>query len=227
SKYPLYGSDETARQHTRRVLVYVLDTCMRLLHPYMPFVTEEIWSYLPHSDDKPLILAAWAKADESYIDDQSETSMDVLMEMVRGIRTVRMEYEVDPGKRITAAIAPGSHRANIEAYNYLFSRLCNVAEMHIIDGTAPEDSASVVVSDATVYLPLKGLIDFAAEIERMEKDQGKLQEQITKSESTLANENFVARARPDVVQKERERLAELQASAAQIASRLVELRAKV
>jgi valyl-tRNA synthetase len=199
---------------------------MRLLHPYMPFVTEEIWSYLPNHDSA-LILAKWPTADEAYLDEQTEIDMNVLMDMVRGIRTVRIEYDVDPGKRITAVIAPGSHQANIEAYNYLFSRLCNVAEIQITTGAAPEDAASVVVSDATVYLPMKGLIDFAAEIERMEKEQGKLQEQIAKSEATLANESFVTRARPDVVQRERDKLAELQASATQIENRLTELRAKI
>jgi valyl-tRNA synthetase len=226
SKHPLYGNDQTAKQNTRRVLVYVLDTCMRLLHPYMPFVTEEIWRYLPERDTA-LILAKWAKADESYIDDKAEANMDVLMEMVRGIRNVRIEYDVDPARRISVLVAPGSHRENIQQYSYLFSRLCNVADLQLLEGATPEEAASVVVSDATVYLPLKGLIDFAAEVERLEKERAKLQEQIVKSEAMLNNEGFVSRARPDVVQRERDKLTDLQASASQIDSRLVELRARI
>jgi valyl-tRNA synthetase len=226
SKYPLYGSDETSKQNTRRVLVHVLETCMRLLHPFMPFVTEEIWGYLPNRSSA-LILAKWATADETYLDDHAEADMDVLMDMVRGIRTVRIEYDVDPSRKITVQVAPGSHRGNLETYQYLFARLCNVAEMNMLNGSAPDEAASVVVSDATVYLPLKGLIDFAAEVERLEKEAAKLQEQIAKSETMLGNEGFVSRARPDVVQRERDKLAELQASIAQINTRLEELRAKI
>jgi valyl-tRNA synthetase len=226
SKYPLYGSNVTAKQNTRRVLVYVLETSLTLLHPFMPFVTEELWSYLPNRQN-PLIISRWAEANPAYLDDKAEADMNVLMDIVRGIRNVRVEYEVDPGKRITAIIAPGSYQAQIEGYNYLFSRLCNVAEIQMLNGTAPEDSASLVVSDVTVYLLLAGLIDYKAEIERLEKELGKLNESIAKSQATLSNEGFVSRARPDVVQRERDKLIDLQASAAQITTRLADLHAKI
>lgn len=196
-----------------------------MLHPFMPFVTEEIWGYLP-GREQPLIISAWVQADRAYIRDDAETEMNVLMDMVRGIRNVRAEYEVDPSKRITAMITPGGHRANIEKYSYLFSRMCNVAETEIVSD-APADSASIVVSDATLYLPLAGMIDFAAELERLEKDLNKLNEQIAKTQGMLANEGFVARAKPEVVQRERDRLAELQASATQIEQRISQIRTRV
>ncbi|MBC8099385.1 MAG: class I tRNA ligase family protein, partial [Armatimonadetes bacterium] len=226
SKYPLYGTDIDAKQNAQRVLVYTLETCLRLMHPFMPYFTEDLWRYLP-SGNKPLIISAWAQADETYIDDRAEAEMDVLMDMVRGIRTTRIEYNVDPSKRITAVVAPGSHRTNIQQYSYLFARLCNVAELQMLEGSVPEDSASVIVSDVTIYLPLKGMIDYNAEIERLGKELSKLQEQIGKGEATLSNEQFTARARPDVVQRERDKLAELQASAAQLDSRLTDLSTKI
>jgi valyl-tRNA synthetase len=226
SKHALYGSQEAAKQSTQRVLVYTLDTCMRLLHPFMPFVTEEIWSFLP-GHDKPLIISQWPEVDGAAIDDAAEAQMDILMDMVHGIRNVRAEYDVDAGRRISVVVAPGSHAGNIQAYDYLFSRLCNVNDLQLLNGAAPDEAASVVVSDVTVYLPLKGLIDYAAEIERLSKEQGKLQEQIAKSEGTLSNEGFVSRARPDVVQRERDKLADLQASAQQISQRLQELKSKI
>jgi valyl-tRNA synthetase len=224
SKYPLYEGDETTKQTTRRVLVTVLDTCLRLLHPFMPFVTEELWSYIPH-EGKALILARWPEADAAYVDERAETDLNTLMDLVRGIRNVRAEYDVDPGRRITAVMAAGTQKANIERYGYLFARLCNVSQVTILaDGqSAPDEAASVVVSDVTAYLPLAGLIDVQAECDRLNKEQTKLQEQIAKSQNMLSNEQFVSRARPEVVERERAKLADLQASAGQIAERLTAL----
>jgi valyl-tRNA synthetase len=190
----------------------------------MPFFTEELWGYIPH-EGKALIVAKWPEADKAYLDDQAEASMSLLMDLVRGIRNARTEYNVDPARRITAVFGAGSQKSNIERYSYLFSRLCNVS--HVItlaDGAgAPDDAASVVVSDVTAYLPLAGMIDVQAERERLGKEQAKLQEQIAKSQNMLGNEQFVSRAKPEVVEKERARLADLQASAAQIAERLAAL----
>jgi valyl-tRNA synthetase len=224
SKAPLYGSDQAAKANTRRILLHVLDSCLRLLHPFMPFVTEEAWSYIPH-EGEALIMARWPGADLRYVDDAAEAQMNTLMEMVRGIRNVRGEYSVEPGMKITALVAPGSHRANIEAYSYLFARLCNVPQIDILaaGAPAPEDAASIAVGDVTVYLPLKGMIDVEAECTRLHKERDRLAAQIAKTEGMLGNESFVSRAKPDVVQRERDRLAELQAESAQIAERLASL----
>lgn len=224
SKAALYGSDEKAKLTARRVLVHVLDTSLRLLHPFMPFATEEAWKFIPH-EGPALIIAKWPTVNEAYLDDKAENEMAVLMDMVRGIRNVRLEYNVDPGRRVTVQVTPGSYRAAIETHTHLFSRLCNVEQVELVSA-APDDAASVVVSDATAYLPLAGLIDYAAEIERLEKEMGKLQERIAKSESMLANEGFVSRAKPEVVQRERDNLADMQASRAQLQTRLDDLRAK-
>jgi valyl-tRNA synthetase len=224
SKYPLYEGDAKAKENTRRVLLHILNTSLRLLHPYMPFVTEELWSYLPNTGSA-LILAKWPAADTTYLDDKSEAEMTTLMDLVRGVRNVRAEYAVDPARKITAVVASGSYRTQLESYSYLFARLCNVSQLTMLTqgAPAPDESASVVISDVTFYLPLAGLVDVAAERERLTKEQGKLQEQIGKSKNMLGNEQFVSRARPDVVERERTKLAELEASAAQIAERLASL----
>jgi valyl-tRNA synthetase len=221
SKYPLYEGDNTAKTNTRRVLVYVLNTSLRLLHPYMPFVTEELWRYIPH-EDTPLILAKWPSTNSTYIDDRDESEMNVLMDLVRGIRNVRTEYNVDPSQKITAMVTPGSYRRIIEQYQYVFARLCNVSQVTLLpdNSTAPHDSASVVVSEVTVYLPLAGMIDVQAECNRLTKEHKRLQEQISRSQAMLSNEQFVSRARPDVVERERAKLTDLKASMTQIAERL-------
>lgn len=224
SKHPLYQGTDEEKVRMRRVLLHVLDTSLRLLHPFMPFVTEELWHYLP-GERGVLITAAWPKVDEAYIDAEAETAMTVLMDAVRGIRNVRTEYNVEPGHKISVQVAPGSHGSNIEQYSYLFARLCNVqAVTALASGTpATDQAASVVVSDATFYLPLADLMDSQAECERLTREQGKLAEQIQKSETMLGNEQFVSRARPDVVERERAKLAELKASHAQIVEQVARL----
>lgn len=224
SKHPLYGGGATAQQNARRTLIAVLDTSLRLLHPFMPFVTEELWSYIPH-EGEALIMAHWPEADDTRIDEAAENQMATFMELVRGIRNVRLEYNVDPARRLSVSAVPGSYRAALQEYSYLFARLCNVEQVKTLaDGTlAPGEVASVIVGDVAIYLPLAGMIDIAAECERLSKEQLKLQEQMGRSQAMLANEQFVARAKPEVVKRERAKLTELQASAAQISERLLTL----
>ncbi|MCU0474589.1 MAG: valine--tRNA ligase [Anaerolineae bacterium] len=225
SKYALYGEDAQAKADTQQVLFHVLETCVRLLHPFMPFVTEEIWAYLPARNGL-LIVAQWPTSDAAYLDDKAEAEMDVLRELIRGVRNLRLEYTVEPGKKVNAAVAAGSYRESIAAHGFLFSRLCNVAEVTLVEA-APDESASVTVGDVVLYLPLAGLIDYRAEVERLEKEQAALAPRIAKSESMLGNEGFVSRAKPEVVQREREALAEMQASFRKNAERVDELKAKI
>ncbi|MBI5671503.1 MAG: valine--tRNA ligase [Chloroflexi bacterium] len=224
SKHPLYEGDAGAKTHTRRVLVTVLDTCLRLLHPFMPFVTEELWQYLPHQGEA-LMLARWPAVNEACLDEPAENTMNVLMDLVRGVRNVRTEYGVDPARRIEALVSPGSYRDVLQQYSYIFARLCNVSHLKLLDAGAgaPEQAASVVASDVTLYLPLAGMVDIQAECDRLNKEQARLEEQIKRSQAMLANEQFVSRAKPEVVERERTRLAELQASSTQLAERLAAL----
>ena len=221
SKHPLYQGSDQEKENTLRVLVYVLDTGLRLLHPFMPFVTEELYQYLPHQGDA-LIIARWPEASARYSDGGAETTMGVVIDVVRGVRNVRSEYNVEPSRKITALVQPGSYSSQLKQYEYLFARLCNVSEVKLLDheAPAPDQSASVVVSDVTFYLPLADFVDAAAECDRLTRELTKLQEQIGKSEATLGNEQFIARARPDVVERERAKLSDAQASASQLRERI-------
>ncbi len=225
SKHPLYQGDALTRQATLQVLATVLDTSLRLLHPFMPFVTEELWQYVPHDAADALIIAPWPVADETYANPKAEATLNTLIELVRGVRNVRIEYNVDPGHKIKAVVSPGSYAKEIEQYSYLFARLCNVGEVTMLaeGAEAPGNTASLVVSDVTMYLPLADLVDTAAECERLSRELAKLKEQIGRTESMLGNESFVSRARPDVVERERTRLAELKSSEAQVSDRLTGL----
>lgn len=221
AKHALYNGTEEEKTRTRRVMVHVLDACLRLLHPYMPFMTEVAWRYIPH-DGNALIVAAWPQTDETAIDEQAEAEMGFFMGLVRDIRNIRKNYGVDPAKRISALIDSGTHRQLMRDYSYIFARLCNVADVHLLEaGTeAPQNAASAVISDITLYLPLEGMLDIQAECQRLKKEQSSIADTVEKLEAKLNNTGFVDKAPPAVVQKERERLAELRASLAQIQERL-------
>ncbi len=221
SKETLYGDDAAAKSRVRHVLTYTLETALRLLHPYMPFVTEEVWQYLPH-EGTALILASWPEADQVYLDKEAEDSMKVLIELIRGIRNVRAEYEVDPGRQIEALAHGGSYEALIAGYASLFTRLCRVREITFLpnNGAAPEKAASVVVGDATIYLPLAGMIDLEMERTRLRGELDNLEQLLTRSMNLLNNPNFVSKARPEVVSREREKLADLQSRKAAVEKRL-------
>ncbi|MEL6308352.1 MAG: valine--tRNA ligase, partial [Chloroflexota bacterium] len=164
AKHNLYGENEAEKTKTRRVMVHVLDTCLRLLHPFMPFMTEEAWKYIPH-EGEALIIAKWPESDATLIDEEAESQMMLIMDMIRAVRETRKEYKVDPSNRITALVAPGSQRDLLEKYDYVFGRLCNVATIELLadDAPAPENSASAVVRDSTIYLPLEGMLDVEKE----------------------------------------------------------------
>ena len=224
SKNALYCADQAARERTLDVLVYVLNTCLRMLHPYIPFITEEIWSYLP-TGDQPLILAPWPVANESHRDPDAEAEFTILMDLIRGIRNARAEYKVEPSRKISASIDPGKHPSFADDYRDLFGRLCNVHHIQILaDGSpTPEKAATVVAGDITVYLPLEDLIDLDAELKRLQSELDELEQQIARAENLLQNENFVSKAKPEVVQRERDKLAGLRASYQSVKERIAAL----
>ncbi|MCA9912690.1 MAG: class I tRNA ligase family protein, partial [Anaerolineae bacterium] len=217
AKHPLYNGTEEEKIIARRVMVHVLDTCLRLLHPFMPYMTEEAWKYIPHEGDA-LIIAKWPEADAAYIDEQAEAQMNNLFEMIRAIREVRTEYNVEPGKRIQALVAPGSQRDILSEYNYVFARLCNVEQTELIadDAVAPDNSASTVIADTTIYLPLEGMLDIAKECERLRKELADNAANIQRVQGKLSNDSFVSKAPEQVVQRERDRLAEYESEAQKI-----------
>ena len=205
-------------------LVAAQDACLRLLHPFMPFMTEEAWRYIPHAGET-LMMADWLHADDSLIDAEAEAQMSMILELVREIRNTRGEYKVDPGKRITALAKRDAASEMLTENAHVLSRLCNVEELTLLpsDADDPPNCAGIVAGELSVYLPLEGMLDIAAECQRLQDESAKLSDQLARTQKMLANENFVKRARPDVVQRERDRLRDLQAAQAQIKERIAAL----
>jgi valyl-tRNA synthetase len=224
AKHSLYGQDDAAKSCTRHVLLYALDTCLRLLHPYMPFITEEIWQALPH-EGEALIVATWPKAQAQFMDEEAIVQMNTLKELVIGIRNKRTEYEVDPAKRINAIAGYSPAQDLLLQHGYVFSRLCNVENITTLSDNQviPDQVATIIAGNATLYLPMTGMIDVAAERERLQKELTSVEEQLTKVRNLLANEGFTSRAKPEVVQRERDKHTDLSATREALQARLDDL----
>ncbi|MBX3065475.1 MAG: valine--tRNA ligase [Anaerolineae bacterium] len=223
SKDALYGKDEDAKKRTRDVLVQVIDTALRLLHPFIPFITEEIWQYVPatESERKPLILSQWATSNAAFLNPAAEAEMDTIRDLVVKVRQVRLDYNVEPSKRIEALVGGSGLAATVAANPQIFARLCNVERMDgISNGGTPDNAAVIASGEVTLYLPLAGMVDLGAERERLLKELESVKAQIDQKEKLLGNEGFTSRAKPDVVQRERDKLAELAATRASVEARL-------
>jgi len=191
-----------------QTLAYVLERTLRLLHPFMPFVTEELWQQLPHSGDA-LIVAAFPEAGESF--PEAVASFELLREATREIRNARSEHGVDPGRRISAVIYPGQARATFEELAGELQSLARIDRdtWEVRDGEpeSPATSTVIVVGGSTIYLPLAGMVDLAAERARIEREIAEVEAEIARVDAMLANEQFVAKAPEKVVGAQRERRA--------------------
>ncbi len=207
SKETLYGEDESAKMMNKSVLVHVLDQSLRLLHPIMPFVTEEIWGNLPHQGDS-LVVAQYPTVEGKWIDEAATTGMESLKELIRSVRNIRAEVNTPLSKKITLLI----HTSDAEIDQFLkeninyIERFCNPEELVIANQIdAPELAMSAILTGATIYLPLADLINIDEEIERLTKELAKWTQEVKRVQGKLANERFVANAPAAVVEEEREK----------------------
>jgi valyl-tRNA synthetase len=216
-----------------RVLVQALDASLRLLHPFMPYVTEEIWQKLkeivgaelrmPSFDYPAIMLAPYPQVDASQAVNRQSSIVNVaaVQDAIRAIRNVRAEYNVEINKRIPALIGAGKFTASFQEMRAPIQMLAKVDESLVIAESvpAPDQAVTLALGEVTVYLPLAGLVDLAAEKKRLSDELGALEASISKSE-TLLNSDFGKRAPAAVIEKERAKLADAQAKLAQVRERL-------
>jgi valyl-tRNA synthetase len=227
AKIRLYGADARAQATARRVLVYVLEHALRLLHPFIPFVTEAAWQHLPHEGES-LMMANWPHERHTGIDEEAEAQMALLIEIIRTIRNIRSEYGVEPAKKISAYIAAGAHTDLITKHQEILVALARLErdELHISQSLAEKPAqtvAQVISGGIEIYLPLAGMIDLDAERERLRKEVAQVEKRIASGKVKLNNPNFIEKAPAAIVQKEREQLADLELQAAKIWERLQQL----
>lgn len=226
SKETLAGDDEAAKLITRSILVYVLDNTLRLLHPIMPFVTEEIWQSVPHVGES-LVVATYPTVHPEQMDEKAAEEMEFLMDFIRSVRTVRNEMNTPLSKpiNIIAKVSDAAHYAILKENESYIARFSNPEEfVYGEDVEAPSDAVTSVITGAEIYLPLAGLINIEDEIARLEKEAEKLQQEVDRVEKKLSNEKFVAKAPASVVEAERAKGADYQAQREAVLERIATLK---
>ena len=196
---------EAANTTTKSILVFVLDQFLRLLHPIMPFVTEEIWQQIG-GQDKSIVVADYPRVNEAYQDSQVEAQMAQLMELIRAVRTIRNEMNTPLSKPVDLYIKvqDAAGQALLEANQAYIKRFCNPAQLVISQAPEhPEEVVTQVLSFAEILMPLKGLIKLEDELARLEGEQAKLEKEVARIDGKLSNEKFVSRAPEHVVAEER------------------------
>ncbi|PLX41255.1 MAG: valine--tRNA ligase [Deltaproteobacteria bacterium] len=217
SKRPLYGDDPKAKLAAQQTIITVFDATMRLLHPFMPFLSEELWQKLPFPAymgprEESLVIAVFPKAEEIPTDKGAVERVDMVKEVVSAVRNVRGEMRLPPSKKLTAIIQCSDKERSLLLDERDFMMALALAESveFIAPGEPkPKQAAAAVAGGLEIFVPLAGLVDLEEEERRLNKEIDKLAADLSKVEGKLGNPNFVDRAPAEVVEKERERAAEL------------------
>ncbi len=226
AKPRLYGKETPeARATAQHVLLTVLTGAMKLLHPYMPFITEEIYHALPHDCDS-IMISPWPKADAKLVNKDAEVAMTAIMEAIKGIRNMRAEVNAVPSRKVPATVIVVPELLEVVQKNAAYVELLgNVSELTILPAGSPkpENAMASVNTGIEVYLPLKGLIDVAAETARLNKELTGLEKDMARTSGKLKNKGFLAKAPAEVVAKEQEKLTEFTTKVTAIKERLAYL----
>lgn len=226
SKLSLYGNDEAAKKTTKSVLAYVLDRTQRLIHPFMPFISEEIWQHLPH-EGETITLAAWPAFEARFEAPEAVREMELLMDIIRTVRNIRAEVNVPMSKKVDLLVKPAGAEflAILQRNEEYVRRFCNTSSLEInLELTSPDKAMTGIVTGAELYLPLAGLIDIAQEIARLEKELGTLHNEVARIEKKLSNQGFIAKAPAKVIEEEKAKLADYADKRDKVNARLAELK---
>lgn len=227
AKGPLYDESDPERQvATRAVLAEVYSRLLRILHPFMPFVTEELWQRLPGAQGS-IMQAPWPGEHDDQIDPQAEHDMGLVMEVIGAVRNIRGEMGISPGREVPVVLLPYSDQvfSVLQAQSARIQSLAKTTEPGwASEGEQPAKSAGAALAEVTVFVPLEGLVDFSAEEARLDKELAKLEKEITPSRKKLTNQGFLAKAPEEVVAKEKAKVAEAEDKIARIKQSLVRVK---
>lgn len=231
----LYGDDEEDKKVARYVLVRVLKDMLKLLHPFMPFITEEIWSFLPKSEkevsdakaagnpDSFLIKENWPVFDATLTFEEEVKKLDMAMESIRAIRNIRAEAEAAPSRKLRAIIvSAGKDLEYIKAGERYIMALANITEINFTENKSevPEEVMSAVIGAVELFIPLDDLLDYKAEFERLTKEKARLEGEVKRVVGKLSNQGFVAKAPEKVINEEKEKQAKYEDMLVKVTARL-------
>ena len=229
SKSRLLGEDGESKETVKGVLLFVLENLLKLLHPFMPFLTEQVYKYLPDSEGF-LMLQKWPEYNKGFVFTEDEQRMQGVMEIIRSIRNLRSEMNVAPSKRTRLMLLPAEGWAetlqNGEGY---FRRLAGVEQLEILTdrNAMTEKTVSAVVTAGELFIPLGDLVDFEKEVARLTKELENLKKETARSEGMLKNPGFLSKAPAQLVQAEKDKLEAVKAKAAALVNRIRELKENI
>ena len=209
AKIRLNGSDEAAKQTVKAVLVYVMSNTLKLLHQFMPFITEEIWQALPHTGES-IMISEWVKADDALRFSAEEEEMERIMSAIKAVRNRRAEMNVAPSKKAKIFIET-AYADTFEKGKVFFERLASASEVEVgAKFDDMDDAVSIITESARMYIPMAELVDFQAEIARLQKEKAGVEKELAMVNGKLSNENFVSKAPAAVVEGQRQSKARLE-----------------
>lgn len=223
----LYDKESASRLEAQYVLNYVLGTSMKLLHPYMPFITEEIYSHLINEDES-IMISKWPLYEEKYNYEEEENKMQLIMNIIKSIRNIRAEMNVPPSRKAkTIFVASGIREREILKEGEVFFKTLGYSSEIAIQADKsgiPSDAVTSVLAGVEVFIPLEDLIDIEKEIERLEKEKENLEKELDRVSKKLSNEGFVSKAPKNVVDAEREKKEKYQEMYEKVLERLKSLK---
>ncbi|OCL25344.1 valine--tRNA ligase [Orenia metallireducens] len=225
----LYQKENLAdRQTAQYVTWFTLDNILRLLHPFMPFITEEIWHYLTAQEGESLMVSHWPEADSLATNNQAEDKMELVMDVIRSIRNIRNEMKVNPGRKITAILSSEVENklAIVSEGKDYIADLANIEELTISKEVTnrPEQASTAITSEIEIILPLAGMVDIDKEIARLEDEIKKMEAEIKRATGKLSNPGFVNNAPDHLVEEERRKKEEYTAKKGQLEETLASLK---
>lgn len=219
----LYGEDAASNLAAQITLVDVLSGTMKLMHPMMPFITEEIYQHLPGTD-KSIVISKWPEYDENQFNPEQESNMEIVMDAIKSIRNIRAEMNVVPSRRAKVLVIATDEKVSsaIEAGSIYFERLASASEVLLVSQKTqiPEGAVSVVIAGAEIFLPLEELVDMDKEKERLNKEKENLEMELKRVRGKLSNQGFVAKAPQNVIEEEKAKEAKYQEMFEKVLERL-------
>lgn len=225
----LYGDDIEAKKAALYTLTYVLETILKLLHPFIPFITEEIFDHLPTANGM-IIVSEWPEFKEEDNMAKEEAMMDIMMDGIRNVRNVRSEMNVPPSKKAKVIMVPSEDKLEaVEAGKDYFKTLASASEVEVRADEAgiPEDAVSVVIDGVKIFIPLDELVDFEKELERLNKEKAKLEGEIKRVNGKLSNQGFLAKAPQKLVDEEKAKKEKFEEMMKSVEERLASIQAKL